>query len=194
MDALTKTPELMSLDEFLVWDPEDGQVWQLVGGEPRAMAPATQTHGAIQAEIGRLIGNHLAEHRPNCSVIVAPGVVPRVQSKANCRIPDLAVRCSPFDDEDATLSNPVLLIEVLSPSIRAETWSNVWTYTTISSVKDILIVKSEVIGAELLCRNADGTWPEKPQAVTEGELYLSSIDVRGCIAAMYRTTRIARAG
>jgi Uma2 family endonuclease len=194
MEALAKTPELMSLDEFLAWDSGDGRMWQLVNGEPQAMAPAKHTHGAMQAELGRLLGNHLAEHKPSCSVIVAPGVVPRVQSKANCRIPDLAVTSSSYIDEEATLSNPVLLIEIVSQSNRVETWSKVWTYTTIASVTEILIFKSESIGGDVLRRSADGSWPEKPEPVTEGELYLSSIDFRVSVAAIYRTTRLARAG
>jgi Uma2 family endonuclease len=194
MEALAKTPELMSLDEFLAWDSGDGRMWQLVNGEPQAMAPAKHTHGAMQAEPGRLLGNHLAEHKPSCSVIVAPGVVPRVQSKANCRIPDLAVTSSSYIDEEATLSNPVLLIEIVSQSNRVETWSKVWTYTTIASVTEILIFKSKSIGGDVLRRGADGSWPEKPEPVTEGELYLSSIDFRVSVAAIYRTTRLARAG
>ena len=50
----------MLLDEFLVWDAPDGGRWQLVDGEPRAMAPASDVHGTMQSELGRLIGTHLA--------------------------------------------------------------------------------------------------------------------------------------
>jgi Uma2 family endonuclease len=45
-------PSRMSVAEFLTWDPGDGQAWQLVDGEPQAMAPANHTHGAIQNELG----------------------------------------------------------------------------------------------------------------------------------------------
>jgi hypothetical protein len=38
-----------------------------VDGEPQAMAPASRTHGAIQAELCRLIANHLAERSSLCS-------------------------------------------------------------------------------------------------------------------------------
>jgi hypothetical protein len=42
----------MTLDEFLDWDPgdESGARWQLIDGEPAAMAPARQYHAAIMAE------------------------------------------------------------------------------------------------------------------------------------------------
>ena len=58
MVAMRKpAPARMSVDEFLAWDSGDrsGRLWQLVDGEPTAMAPGSQNHGALQGEIGRLI-------------------------------------------------------------------------------------------------------------------------------------------
>ena len=70
MCALPKTK--MNADEFLVWAPSDHKRWQLVDGEPQAMAPPNRTHGAIQGELIRLIGNHLMERGSPCSVIGTP--------------------------------------------------------------------------------------------------------------------------
>jgi hypothetical protein len=61
MSALPKTPARMNVAEFLAWDPPSAQLWQLVDGEPQAMAPANRTYGAIHSELGSLIRNHLAE-------------------------------------------------------------------------------------------------------------------------------------
>ena len=105
---------------------------------------------------GALINRHLAEKNSPCFVVTAPGVVPRVQSDINMRVPDLAVTCSPGLPGDRALRDPVLIIEILSPSNRAETWMNVWSYTTIPSVREILVLHSDKIGAELLRRGADG--------------------------------------
>ena len=60
MGAIAEIPVRMTVAEFLAWDAGDGRLWQLVDGEPQAMAPASRTHGAIQAELCRLIANHLA--------------------------------------------------------------------------------------------------------------------------------------
>ena len=116
MSALPKIPVRMTVAEFLTWNPPSGQLWQLVDGEPQAMAPASVTHGAIQSELGSLIRNHFAERSSPCRVITTPGVIPRVQSETNLRIPDLAVTCSGYDTEESALADPVLLIEILSPS------------------------------------------------------------------------------
>jgi hypothetical protein len=57
--------------------------------------------------------------------VVTPGVVPHVQSSHNMRVPDLAVTCSDYETEEAELTDPVLIVEILSPSNQAETWANV---------------------------------------------------------------------
>jgi Uma2 family endonuclease len=188
MTAALKLPEFLTVDAFLAWDTPMGALWQLVDGVPQAMAPASPTHGAIHAEMAALIREHLIATGSPCYVVVAPGVIPRVQSETNMRVPDLAVSCTPALPGDNALRDPVLLIEILSPSNRAETWTNVWSYTTIPSVREILILHSTRIGADLLRRGVDGSWPERPQAIDQGDLTLDSIGYTGPIAAFYRTT------
>ena len=181
------------MDAFLAWDAPMGCAWQLVDGTPQAMAPASLVHGAIQAKAAALIDNHLTGRNSPCFVVTAPGVVPRVQSDINMRVPDLAVTCSPGLPNDRALRDPVLIIEILSPSNRAETWMNVWSYTTIPSAREILVLHSDRIGAELLRRGADGVWPERPLTVEDGDLTLDSIGYVGSITAFYRNTWLSRA-
>jgi Uma2 family endonuclease len=188
MTTALKLPEFLTVDAFLAWDTPMGALWQLVDGVPQAMAPASPTHGAIHAEMAALIREHLIATGSPCYVVVAPGVIPRVQSETNMRVPDLAVSCTPALPGDNALRDPVLLIEILSPSNRAETWTNVWSYTTSPSVREILILHSTRIGADLLRRGADGSWPERPQAIDQGDLTLDSIGYTGPITAFYRTT------
>lgn len=182
----------MTLAEFLEWDPGDTSVkhWQLIDGEPVAMAPAREAHGAIQAEVGRLLSNHLIERGLPCRVIVAPGVVPLVRSDRNFRIPDLGVTCAP-PSQSVTMAAPVLPIEVLSPGNETETRANIWTFTTLPSVTEILIVDSVRIGAELLRRGPDGSWPDQPALFGSGEdLNLASIGFVGLLDGFYRTTAL----
>ena len=183
----------LSLAEFLAWDSGDrtGRHWQLCDGVPVAMAPATEAHGAILAELGRLIGNHLVAAGSPCRVIAEPGVVPRIRAADNVRIPDLAVTCAPPANE-RLLSEPVVLIEILSPSNADETWANIWAYTTIPSVAEIVVISSTSVAAQLLFRAEDGSWPERTIQVGPADaLALSSIDFRLPLIAAYRTTALA---
>ena len=192
MVAFAKIPVRMSVAEFMDWHPGDGRRWQLVDGEPQAMAPGSTTHGLIQGETARLIGNHLLERDRPCRLIVEPGIVPRVQAAHNVRLPDLAVTCSPSEDDGVLLDRPVLVVEILSPGNQAQTWANVWTYCTIPSVLEILVLRTAEIRADLLRRNSDGSWPAEPMSLTDGILLLESIGLAVDPAGLYRTTKLRR--
>jgi Uma2 family endonuclease len=193
MIALAKATAPMTLRDFLAGEAPYEARWELVEGQPMAMAPATRTHAAIQAELGRLIANALLEKGSPCSVLVNPGIVPRVRSDANFRVPDLGVVRGGYEVEQLYLPEPVLLIEVLSPGNESRTRSNVWTYATIPSVKEIAIIWTETIGVELLRRGADGNWPAAAEIVEAGELTFQSIGVQFPLEAVYRTSRLAKA-
>ncbi len=182
----------MTIDEFLAWDSGDhsGRHWQLVDGQPVAMAPASDNHGCIQAELAALIRNHLLELGSPCRVGTEPGIIPRVGARDNWRIPDLGVTCTP-PTGSIEMPGPVLLVGIISPNNHAETRANIWSYTTLPSLQEILVVNVTRIEAELLRRRDDGTWPEQPDAIGPGEaIALASIGFVVPLAALYRTTSL----
>jgi Uma2 family endonuclease len=187
MSAALELPAPMSLAEFLVWDAPDGARWQLIDGQPHAMAPASPVHGTIQNEVGALLRNHLRAQGTQCRAVANPGVRIELRPDMNYRIPDLAVTCAPLIPGDPMLPDPVLLVEILSPSNPAETWMNVWAYTTIPSVREILVIRTDAAGAQLLRRKPDGTWPYAPDIV-EGDVVLDSIGFQMPLAAVYAGT------
>lgn len=192
MDALPPPqPPTMTVAEFLVWEPDDGRTWQLIDGEPKLMAPTNRTHGALQAELARVVANHLEQTGSPCNVIGAPGVQPKVMGATNVRISDLAVSCTPYKDEEPLLNGAILLVEILSHSNQADTWSNVWTYTTIPSVQEILVLHSATVAADIIERGPDGAWPDSPKRVVDGNLVLNSVDLQMPLRQLYRTTRLA---
>jgi Uma2 family endonuclease len=177
MSAVTKREERMSVGEFLAWTPEDGRKWQLFDGEPRAMAPADIFHSYLQNELGALLRNHLRETGRPCLVYANPGVVPTTMSAHNFRIPDIGVNCVLPEAKRYDLPEPVLLIEILSPSNRADTWTNVWAYTSIPSVQEIFVLRTNVVGGDLLRRLPDASWPDRSASI-EDELVFESIGFR----------------
>lgn len=192
MVALAAVPVHMSVDEFLAWAPASPGRWQLVDGVPIAMAPASLDHGVLQAELARLIGNHLRAIGSPCRVATAPGVVPRVMASHNMRVPDLAVTCAPAAGNAFAMIEPVLIVEILSPSNQAETWRNVWAYTSIPSVSEILVLRADRIAASLLRRAPDATWPERPAELEDGELTLDSIAFSVALVNIYSTTGLRK--
>jgi Uma2 family endonuclease len=81
-----------------------------------------------------------------------------------------------------------VVIEILSPSNQADTWNNVWAYTTIPSVREILVLHTVEVRADLLRRDENGTWPDNPLTLMLGDtVTLASIDFTATITAFYRT-------
>jgi Uma2 family endonuclease len=189
-----RLPTRMTVDEFLVWDADDvtGRRWQLIDGEPVPMAPAAEVHGRIQAEFGALLRNHLLATGRPCTVISAPGIVPRIRSNENFRVPDLGVTCAP-PSGGVMVPEPVLLIEILSPGNEAKTRLNIWTYTTMPSVQEILAVRSTRMEVELLRRENDGNWPASPVIVRPPDmLALTSIGLEMPVDDLYRTAGLTQ--
>jgi Uma2 family endonuclease len=132
-----RMPPRMTVAEFLEWEPDDrsGALWQLRDGEPEMMAPASERHGSIQAQLAYLIISHLDARGSPCRVVTAPGVVPSERSEDNCLVPDLGITCAPPAGEHLMVE-PLVLIEILSPTNVSRTRSNIRAYTTIPEVDD----------------------------------------------------------
>ena len=191
MVALAQLPLRMTVQEFLNWDFGDDVRYELVDGIPRAMAPAKPAHGLLQMELGARIRNHLRQKGKNSDVVVESGVIPQLLSDHNVRLPDLAVTCAPVSANQSLLPAPILVIEILSPSNQADTWNNVWAYTTIPSVQEILILRSDRLAADLLRKLPNQAWPDEPVSFTDGALILESIGFDVPLADLYARIQFA---
>jgi Uma2 family endonuclease len=186
MSSALKLPSRrMTVAEFLDWDSGDytGALWQLRDGEPERMAPASDPHGSIQARLAQMLGVHLDARGGPCRIVIAPGVIPGERSEMNCLIPDLGVTDTPPGER------LMLLIEIQSPSNASETRANVRGYRTIPTVREIVVLRSAAISAEILRRGPDGAWPRQPEHVgADGVLRLDSIGFAVPLRDAYRTT------
>ncbi len=185
-----KLPPLITVDEFLARSGDGtGTIYELVDGMLRAQDAASDGHGTIQANLSRLIGNHLVAVRPHCRVVANPGIRPHLHAQWNHRIPELGVTCTAHRASVHATPDPVLLIEILSPSNAADTWSNIPLYATLPSVTEIVIVDSTKVSVEVLRRLADGSWPKDPATLATGAaLRFVSIGLDVPIAEIYRGT------
>jgi Uma2 family endonuclease len=190
MSSALTTPDQMTLEEFLAWDAPGSGPWQLIDGVPVAMAPAGRAHARLQTVIARLIDSHLEDLDSPCVALTNPGIVPAFQASRNFFIPDAAVTCSESDTDPAALHHPMLVVEILSPSNHAETWRNIRAYMLIASVREILVIHTTSVRAEVLLRAADGSWPDDVTAITEGEFALASIGLNVPLSALYRRSGV----
>ncbi len=94
-------------------------------------------------------------------VVAAPGVVPSERSEDNCLVPDLGITCARPTGAHL-MHEPLVLIEILSPTNVSKTRANVRAYMTIANLAEIVVLRSTAIAAEILRRGPDGAWPDQP--------------------------------
>ena len=196
MTAQRKLPPMMTVADFIEW-PGDGlgTRYELVDGVLRAMASASDAHNTIVANLGALLWIHLRTSGLPCRVVNAPGVQPHVRADWNFRIPDLGVTCAPNRAGEIMTPEPVLLIEVLSPGNTSDTYENVRAYTTIPSVREIIVVHSTQMLAELFVRNEQGHWPANATEIgADDALPLISLNATLALREVYQGTHLMAAG
>ena len=105
----------MSLAEFLEWDDGTDTRYELIDGRPRPMAPPMEAHGTIVANLACHIGNRL---QPPYRVVVKAGITPPDRADTWYQA-DLVVTCAPAQRGARAITEPGLIVEVLSPSTAA---------------------------------------------------------------------------
>jgi Uma2 family endonuclease len=187
--AARQLPPAMTVDEFLEWGGDGTATrFDLVDGQLRAQDAASDAHGTIQANIAREVGWHLKSAGSRCRVVT--GVRPKLRADWNYRIPDVLVTCAPSVRGARDVPEPIILFEVLSPSNSEDTWDNVRNYTTIPSVRQIVIVSSSRAEAQVLLRDAQGHWPDNPTVIQTGAVPLARIDFSLAVDDIYWNTYV----
>jgi Uma2 family endonuclease len=143
----------MSLAAFLEWDDGTDTRCELIDRRPRVMAPPIEAHGTIVANLARHLGNRLT---PSCRVVVKTGIVPLDRADTWYQA-DLVVTCAPAERGARAITEPRLIIEVLSPSTAAhDPGVQLADYRRFAAVEQILLVASEDRHVESWRRAEDG--------------------------------------
>jgi Uma2 family endonuclease len=142
-----------TLDEFLAFDDGTDRRFELHDGDLVATAPGSRAHVILCGRLARIIGNGL---RPGCEVATEAGIVTR--NRQSWYKAGLAVTCTGGQAGDPWLSDPVVLVEVLSPSTAMlDRGRKLRDYQEIGSLQDILLVSGFERRVEHW-RRSEGAW------------------------------------
>ena len=191
MTAALQSKPLMTLEEFFAWDGGGHQgKLELIDGVVRAMAPASATHAIIQGNLVYAISAHLRAIGSPCRVAPEAPVRPALGTRNNARAPDVAVTCAP-PSASKTFDDPVLIIEVMSPSNENETWESIRALAPLPTLTEIVVVASERVEAEIYRKSAGGAWSAEPEVVAAGgTIRLAGIGLELPLAEVYRGTHL----
>jgi Uma2 family endonuclease len=173
----------MTLAEFLRWEDGTDTRYELLGGFPVAMAPPAVAHGILAARLCAGIEAALRSRRP-FMVQVKAGIA-RPDRDDTCYVADLAVSCHPPTRGDQLISDPLLIVEILSPGTALyDRQTKVSDYRRISSVEEILLIDSTSIFAEVLRREVD-RWITEIVRGPQATLSLASIGLATAMSDLY---------
>jgi Uma2 family endonuclease len=186
-----KTPALesMSVDEFLDWESADGLRYELRDGAVVAMAPVKPGHQILAARLARYLDEAL-DDRPTCSVRAEAAIVP-VDRDGVVHHADLAVTCRAHELEQRHTPDPMVIVEILSPSTEAyDRRVKLPDYRKIPSVEEIVLIAQDQLYCEVHRRFDEDRWQTDLLRTREAELRLASIGFAQPLSALYRKVAV----
>jgi Uma2 family endonuclease len=174
-------PQGMTLADFLAWD--DGTDWryQLIHGVPVMKAPAAESHRRLAAALMIEIGSRL---KRSCRVISKAGISVEGRSDT-CYVADLAVTCASGDHDPRMIVDPMLVVEVVSPSVgEIEGFRKIADYRSLPSVREIVIAFHGERRITLLRRTAN-SWRVE-DLIGQASIMLGACESPIPLEAIYR--------
>ena len=170
-------------DEFLAWEESQQQKHEFVNGEIFAMGGARREHVIVSLNIATLLKQHL--RGTPCQTYISDMKL-RVETIDAFYYPDVIVSCNKYDQQaEQYLSNPLLIIEVLSDSTAAYDRGDKFSaYRHLESLKEYILIDIKTKRLEIFTRTENNDWLLH---ITENQTncQLSSIEFSIAIADVF---------
>lgn len=171
----------------------EGEIFRMHGhGELLAMSGAGNRHNIIFSNLFGIMAALLREK--NCHPY-GPDMRINIPENTLYTYPDISVFCGELqllDEEEDTVKDPTILIEILSPSTKEyDRGGKFKLYRDIPTLKEYILVDSLSINIEAFRVNDSGHWELEEYRNLSGNLNMPSINISVSIADIYHRTRLA---
>jgi Uma2 family endonuclease len=181
----TRLPRLTP-EEYLVAESAASERSEYFDGRIVAMAGGTRAHALIVTKLLRAIDTHLDGKSCTATANDLKVWIPKAKTYA---YPDISVVCDPVESQDDRLdvvTNPILIVEVLSPSTeKRDRHTKFRAYKTIPSFKQYVLVSQEEPAVEVYTRTPEDFWVYSEAYGIESTVTLSSIDLTIPLSFIY---------
>lgn len=182
----------LSPNEYLDLERKAETRSEYLDGRLYAMSGGTYSHGLIVSSLNVLLGTRLRGSQ--CRVTVSDVRV-RISSDGPYYYPDVMAVCSPpqfADDRRDSVLNPVLIVEVLSPSTEAyDRGLKAAQYRRIDSLQEYVLVWQDQPRIEVLRRQPSGGWFLSEAIGLDSVCTLESVRCDLPLAEVYRDITFA---
>ena len=184
--AVPQKKSYISVEEYFILERAALDKSEYYDGEIFAMAGGTLAHSIIASNVNGelrnlLRGNRCGQFDSNLKIeIAATGLV---------TYPDASVVCGPPEfspKSDHTVTNPTLIVEVLSDSTEAYNRGKKFAhYRTIPSFREYVLVSQKEPLIEVFFRRDDGIWQLAPVSGLDASVPLQSLGLTLRLAEIY---------
>src|SRR2546423_554181 len=184
-----------TLEEYLELERTSEERFEFWNGEVFCMSGVSSEHDQIESNINFHLRTKLVGR--NCRVFLANMRI-KVPSAPPYRYADLSALCGEPKFEEVggidALTNPALIVEILSPSTEAYDRGSKFTrYKSIPSFGEYLLVSQHLPHVTQLVRQADGTWVYNEFTDLTSTVKLASLDCDLPLNEIYSGVRTSAA-
>lgn len=174
---------------FLDWEERQAERFEFVGGVVRMMVGGTIGHNTVADNLHVALANRLSGSKCRAwrgdTRVQAPG--------SQIMYPDVLVSCTPRRPDETVIDDPVLIVEVLSPSTaHYDQTDKRWAYQSIETVRQLLLVAPNEAKVELVTRQGDGTWLVSFIIGLDADVPLACLDLSLPMAEIYADVELER--
>jgi Uma2 family endonuclease len=170
--------------EFEEWHRHQPERWEFIEGQPRMMAPASMSHSIIKRNVA--VALHAALAPRGCQALVDG---PQILTDEISAIPDVVVTCTALDLSTPVIGEPVIIVEVMSPSSEINDTGLRWlAYRKIPGLRHYLVLAQDRRLVHIHSRAGD-IWRER--FVSDGSVELDEPPLRLEIDVLYAATDLA---
>ncbi|PWU19238.1 MAG: hypothetical protein C5B50_07010 [Verrucomicrobia bacterium] len=164
-------------------------------GEMFAMAGGMRAHSLIATNLAGLLTNAL---KGSDCVAYNTDLRVKIEATGLLTYPDISIVCGEqrfLDEQEDTLLNPVLIIEVLSDSTEAyDRGKKFEHYRQIPSCREYLLVSQKEPRIEQFVGKSNGEWTLKEASGVEAEIKLVSLGTVFRLAEVFAKVQFTPAG
>ena len=184
---LRRTKKIFTPTEYLAMEEVADYKSEFFNGEIFAMSGGTPDHSTVAVNMTIALGTRLAS-RP-CRVFNSDMRL-NVERNGLYTYPDVMVICGKIElvkRRNDTVTNPVLIVEVLSESTRDyDRGMKFNMYKQVPSLQEYVVVESENPRVECYRRGADDQWVVEMIDDTSATVRLASVACEISISEIYR--------
>jgi Uma2 family endonuclease len=178
-------PRPWTVDEFLEWERQQPERYEYVAGMILPMVGGTSDHHTISGNIFAVL--RAALRGSGCRAYVE-GM--KVDAGAASSYPDVVVTCAPVAPKQDVVTEPVLVVEVLSRSTENFDRGAKWlAYQGLPSLRQYVLVSQDELKVEVFERE-QGTWTYRALADPQTALTFAVGVCTMSLAEVYEDTSL----